>query len=443
MEHQMKKILLGLLLFFAIFALSAKEIIVKNAKNLDISKDGKVVMGLSFDLKDEAGDDDGEINEGVDDDDEEMDEVTDDDNDDEEEDDDDRSLSIQIPEGVTEIAAEAFCGKENIVSVKLPSTLTKIGDRAFADCTGLKKINLPRNLKIIGAEAFAGCENLKLSLPDKIAEIGEGAFASCERVRMKGNNDKYQVDNSGALIDIGKNILLYFPPDSDIYFRMPHFIERIGKMAFQDSSIVGIIFNKKLRSIGQEAFAGCDMLHLTIPAGVSEIGEGAFYMCGKVDVDKNNRDFIFDKGALIDVKNKILLHHHSDYQNKTYKIPSSVSIIGIYAFAESSLFKVTIPGSVKQINREAFADSVVDEIIFDHGVKSIDNYAFAGCEQLQEVHFPRSIESIGNFAFYNCKQLRKVTFSSQQVKVGNYVFLHTKCEKSVKQQYPSLFRDKR
>lgn len=79
---------------------------------------------------------------------------------------------INIPESfvysdrtyyVTEIAANAFNGNENITEVHLPETMEKIGGYAFQDCINLEYCNIPPSITSITQSAFQGC--VKLSNP--------------------------------------------------------------------------------------------------------------------------------------------------------------------------------------------------------------------------------------------------------------------------------------
>lgn len=84
---------------------------------------------------------------------------------------------------VTEIADNAFSGKNNITKVVLPSSVTKIGNNAFSGATALESINIPDSVTYIGSSAFNGCKNLKtITIPEKTVEIGSAAFSGCENL---------------------------------------------------------------------------------------------------------------------------------------------------------------------------------------------------------------------------------------------------------------------
>jgi len=62
---------------------------------------------------------------------------------------------------------------------------TKIGDFAFSGYEGLLSIQLPTTLNVIGHAAFAGCESLVLtSLPASVTVIDTAAFALCYKLAL-------------------------------------------------------------------------------------------------------------------------------------------------------------------------------------------------------------------------------------------------------------------
>lgn len=76
---------------------------------------------------------------------------------------------------ITKSLASNYPGMKEII---IPEGITNIAEEAFEGCVDLAKITLPGSLKHIGRNAFAGCKNLKtVVLPDSISEIecwGEG-----------------------------------------------------------------------------------------------------------------------------------------------------------------------------------------------------------------------------------------------------------------------------
>ena len=74
--------------------------------------------------------------------------------------------------------------------------------------------------------------------------------------------------------------------------------------------IPGEIDGKKVIGIGAHAFRGCsDVTEVVIPDSVSEIEDDAFECCNKlelIELDKNNKNYVWEDGALFDKENKII-----------------------------------------------------------------------------------------------------------------------------------------
>lgn len=117
---------------------------------------------------------------------------------------------------------------------------------------------------------------------------------------------------------------------------------------------------------------------VTIPEGVTRIGDEAFYDCDR----------------LISVT-----------------IPDGVTSIGKSVFSWSySLTSVTIPDSVTDIGEEAFSGcNNLTGVIIPSGVTSIGDGAFYWCNSLTNVTIPDSVTSIGEEAFSGCDSLIEVS----------------------------------
>ncbi len=87
-----------------------------------------------------------------------------------------KDSKIVIPEGVKNIAPEAFKDHQGITDVTLPDSLLKIGEDAFSGCSNLKNVNGGINLNIIADRAFSGCPIETIRIVDSVSMIGIGAF---------------------------------------------------------------------------------------------------------------------------------------------------------------------------------------------------------------------------------------------------------------------------
>ena len=89
---------------------------------------------------------------------------------------------LQIPQGQTEIAQEAYLGS-SIQGIQIPGSVRRIGNAAFRNCWSLEMVNLQEGLEIIGEDAFQYCVSLaQITLPSSLRQLGKGAFRGCRQL---------------------------------------------------------------------------------------------------------------------------------------------------------------------------------------------------------------------------------------------------------------------
>ena len=70
-------------------------------------------------------------------------------------------------------------GKQD-ASFSIPDGVTQIADNAFDCAKNLTTITIPDSVTYVGLYAFYGCENLtSITIPDSIISMGDGAFEDC------------------------------------------------------------------------------------------------------------------------------------------------------------------------------------------------------------------------------------------------------------------------
>ena len=110
---------------------------------------------------------------------------------------------------------------------------------------------------------------------------------------------------------------------------LPEGLEEIGDRAFYGSGITSIELPKRLRRIGQNAFANSGLTGTVhIPASVKDIQPYAFTYLGHVtafEVHEDNRYYCDDNGVLYDAKKTVLMSYPLASTNSTYVVPDSVT----------------------------------------------------------------------------------------------------------------------
>ena len=158
------------------------------------------------------------------------------------------------------------------------------------------------------------------------------------------------------------------------------------------SGLTSLTIPSGVTSIGDRAFKDCSGLtSLTIPSGVTSIGESAFLDCSGLT---------------------------------SLTLPSSVTEIGESAFQDcSGLTSLTIPSRVTSIGSGAFIGcSGLTSLTIPSGVTWIDLYAFAGCSGLTSLTIPSGVTWIGWYAFRGCSGLTSLTLPSSVTEIGKSAF---------------------
>ena len=134
-----------------------------------------------------------------------------------------RNGDISIPEGVSSIISNAFCGCK-VRKITLPSTMKTILPGAFSDCPNLESIDFGTGIEDIGlghgGSIILQCPLFKeLELPSQVRTIAESAFSECDFQKVILNEGLVQIfDNvfmsqleertvtlPSSLLYIGKN----------------------------------------------------------------------------------------------------------------------------------------------------------------------------------------------------------------------------------------------
>lgn len=311
-------------------------------------------------------------------------------------------ISVNIPEGVKYINANAFFKCLSLLRVNLPESLIELAAACFQGCVALTKIIIPDNVTSIGRNAFNGCTDLKdLTIGSSVETISGYAFQNCKNltkihfkaIRMTNLGKKNYVFQSGGTEGSGIDVLIdrkvkaipanIFRPNSDNLSLDP----KIVSVRFEDNSECTII--------DQQAFAQHpEITSLILPHGLTEIGSNAFRDCSGL---------------------------------KVVKIPDTVTTMGIYAFQGcTALEDVTLPDSIKTIGSSAFRDcpnlthvelpkdlTVITENLFEMTIPD-DNPDLVIENSIESVVIPKSVVEIQAEAFLNCVKLKDIYYTGSE-----------------------------
>ena len=188
--------------------------------------------------------------------------------------------------------------------------------------------------------------------------------------------------------------------------------------------------------ISSGAFYGCEyMCEVVIPSTVRKIDPLAFDEClllETITVDKGNTTYSSIDGVLFNKSGTWLYKYPTGREDTVYIAPSSVDVIGPYAFAFAIfLEEVYLPNDstltygIGKVCESAF-DGCISLVKIELGY--IANYfeprCFRNCWSLESITFKAdTVWGIAESAFENCMSLSEVVFNCVSVKdISNYAF---------------------
>lgn len=300
--------------------------------------------------------------------------------------------SYYIPSSLTSVTVTqgnitygAFYNCANLTNISIPQGATEIGAEAFRGCTGLKEIVIPESVHTINSYAFRGCSAItSVTIPENVTKIGNFAFYYCtalEEIRfnaisvedLSANNCVFYSAGSegvGIRVIVGNKVTkipeyLFYPGSA---YSLPQRNPKIISLEFEDGS--------RCQSIGSYSFlSNASLISIAIPESVTEIGAYAFDNCTSVE------EIYFNAASL---------------NTKAAVFPNSGGAKGV---------RVVIGEAVTEIPANMFqrCTNITSVEFHEESIcHSIENSAFSGCSRLAVIKLPNSISAIHQNAFSNC-----------------------------------------
>ncbi len=193
---------------------------------------------------------------------------------------------VEIPstyEGlsVVGIEDEAFKNCDNLTSVKVPDGVKTIGANAFEGCTALEKLTLPDSIESVGIEAFKGCDNLTYNIYDGVNYLGNFTNKCVVLIDVLDDTQTTYTINSYTKVIMQS---AFWGCEEMIEITIPNGVVEIGQTAFSHcEKLQKLVIPSSVKTIGLQAFSYCEeMIEITIPSSVTSFGKELFTGCKKI-----------------------------------------------------------------------------------------------------------------------------------------------------------------
>ena len=268
--------------------------------------------------------------------------------------------------------SENGAGYSNLVSSDFKTSVTYngvtytvvgIGANAFYKCTLNEQaiLQLPEGFIFIDEGAFSYTEMGSLKMPTTMRFIAETAF----------NNNKLA----------GMTVLA----DNPYYAYLASTQGTVTYTMLTNKEKTKIIAAPGAKPTQFSSSGTTYLTSITIPDQITEIGDYAFY------------------------GNPTL---------KTVNFHAGITRIGMGAFYETLLTRVSIPNPECEIGNSCFSNSQVSSITLPQGMKKLGRHVFFYCINLTSLTLPEGMEEIGMMCFSSCN-LTTVNLPSTMVKLDS------------------------
>jgi len=367
-------------------------------------------------------------------------------------------VSIEIPEGTTEINVRAFEYNKKLLSVTLPSTLEKVSFGEFIDCPMLAEIinHSPFDIAEGGntkpyvhrGESALGCDSgfyyivsggetrlvapvsdggvENLALPESL----NGGEYVIDSYAFSQRNDIETVTITCGVKEIRENAFFNCENLREVY--VGECVERIKYGVFREcEKLAKLVVPFTGERAGGEGvayigywFAGIEGNVVSPPRSLkavevtsgTKIYKDAFYNC----------DYIESIKIPAEVTEICEQAFFGCSGIASFDFPPSLEIIGDFAFMGARFKSFDIPQTVKHIGKGAFlysdAGKENGEIVLPDGLEYLGEGAFKGCFNLVKITIPEGITEIQAEMFADCTALKSFTASSGLKKVGYAAF---------------------
>ena len=310
---------------------------------------------------------------------------------------------------------------DKTISITIPDSVTEIGTQAFFSGLHFSSINLGNGLKIIGEDAFWGSYCEELYIPASVTTIKSLTFHEFWDMKnyiVDENNPNYKSIDGNLYSKDGKTFIVYAIAKEETTFTIPTHVTTIEAYAFcSNYNLKSIYVHSGVTTIGYEAFSrGLDFESVYYDGTVAQW----YSICNFYDPSNITFDYtIYCTDGTIAKDGTVTYYTNSDNVSEglEYELNAdgqSYSVVGIGAFTGDELVVPAFYNGkpVTGIGTGAFCHcDWILSITLPETIRNIGHTAFADCFELLSINIPRFISNLPPHLFGCCTKLKNIEYS--------------------------------
>ena len=277
---------------------------------------------------------------------------------------------VKLLANITELPRGTFGECKNLKKVELSSTITGLGNNAFAGCSSLTDFSYFKNIVSIDYETFTNCGFTSIDFHEGLVSVGSSVFHSCRSLAS--------VTFSSTMTNVGAYMFTFTAIES---LKIPESVTNLANFSFYGmESLKSVELLANVDNIPWEAFRYTILEEITLSPTIKSIGADAFNGCNLKDYTpfKNitaigNRAFASNQLTSID-------------------LPEGLASIGQEAFYGNPLTHVTIPSTTTYIRKNAFGATNLSTLTVPATVTDVEGSLVDNCRILTSLFWNTSAD---------------------------------------------------
>lgn len=334
--------------------------------------------------------------------------------------------SYSMPDTVVKIEPYAFWGDSQLNAVFFSNNLVTIGEYAFSNAKGLEQIILPYTVTSIEAKAFEYCTGLmQISIPASVSYIHMTAFDNCDQLNINADEGTVAATFSEAFeIRQAEELAAKAYSIANGNTQEDNNSQTTTKDAVANNGSTQSATGDNLGSENASTNDGTQTAEGTndgqLPSDDQSTDSQTMdqSVIGKSIVVANNAVFLIDNTGISVISGNAGSSTDSGADSNTSTDANLTGADILPQEAESAIV-------TEILEKQFYRNTDLNQYDIPDTVTKIGDFAFAR-SSLTDITIPEAVETIGYAAFYHCDNLENVTIPNTVTQIDSMAFSKTK-----------------